>query len=32
MEEESTSDMPAIVTPLNTAWLNVVRYALAYLE
>ena len=32
MGKESTSDMPAIVTPLKTAWLNVVRYALAYLE
>ena len=29
MEKESTSDMPVIVTPLKTAWLNVVRYAVA---
>ena len=29
MEKESTSDMPVIVTPLKTPWLNVVRYAVA---
>ena len=29
MEKESTSGMPVIVTALKTAWLNVVRYAVA---
>ena len=26
MKKESTSDMPVIITPLKTAWPNVVRY------
>ena len=29
MEKEAISDVPVIVTPLKTTWLNVVRYTVA---
>ena len=32
MEKQSISDVPVIVTPQKTAWLNVVRYTVAQLD